>query len=116
MASTMFSALASAPEAISPLISTVAVWVMVGLLAGALSLRKIQNTAMANTSHDKRSAVFQRLANLASCKLENTSFSKTCRSLEPGDTGVAARASALGDLSAVMAGEARGSTASCGSE
>ena len=89
MASTIFSALESAPETISPLISTVAVWTAVGLLAGALSLRKTQNTATANTSQAIRKPIFQRRDTLASCKLEKTSFSNTCLSLAICESEVA---------------------------
>src|SRR5690606_16736326 len=83
MAATTNSALASAPEAISPLISTTAVWGEV-LVFVAVSLKNtIHSASNTTTDHSKRLKNLQRRAARCSLIEAKTSFSSTSRSQPP---------------------------------
>lgn len=89
MAATTNSALASAPAAISPLMSTTAVWGVDLLTVAASRCSTTQAMAMAKTSQARREKVRQRRAERCSDSVEKTSFSSTPRS-QPGRSATAA--------------------------
>src|SRR3990167_780361 len=83
MAATTNSALASAPLAISPLMSTTAVWGVLLLALGDAWRRAAKATAAISTSHARRKKIFQRRALRCSWRAEKASFSSVARS-QPG--------------------------------
>ena len=83
MAATTSSALASAPPAISPLISTTAVCGALLLGVPPSYTKRAQATAPRNASQVKRQKMRQRRAARCSLTVANTSFSSTSRS-QPG--------------------------------
>ena len=83
MAATTNSALASAPEAISPLMSTTAVWGALLLALGAACIIAPPKMASTRSNQAKRKKIFQRRAARCSVSAANASFSSTARS-QPG--------------------------------
>src|SRR5215207_8479751 len=83
MAATTNSALASAPLAISPLISTTAVCAVVLAVAGEPRETTSQTRKMKKASQLRRTKVFQRRAACCSRRLAKASFSSVVRS-QPG--------------------------------
>jgi len=96
MAATTNSALASAPEAISPLMSTTAVCGVL-LLAPVEAWRMAPKTSAATSSSQaKRKKIFQRRAERCSLKAAKASFSSVARS-QPGSCAAARAADGVAD-------------------
>src|SRR5450830_1761658 len=96
MAATTNSALASAPAAISPLISTTAVWGVLLSVTGAARLNNIQALTDSSTNQARRMTLRQRRAACCSRSEAKASFSSVSRSQPDGsgdaDTGAEAAA------------------------
>ena len=107
MAATTNSALASAPEAISPLSSTTAVWGVVLVLVAVSLKNTTHNTASTTADHSRRLYRRQRREAFCSLREANTSFSSTSRS-QPAPADLPPLAEAAEDTVSSAAAEAVG--------